>query len=176
MASFGWGARAFFVRSAGSPLAARVIVACYVVFALLHYRAILLAHNLTPVTTACASGMYLGALGLFWWAVRTNRNRPLSAAFSPDAPQFLIREGPYRYVRHPFYSAYLVAWTAGVAATRNLWLTPTVAVMLMIYLRAIAIEERKFSRSHLAAAYADYRRCTGCLVPNPIKMALGKST
>ena len=173
MVSFGWGARAFFVRTAGLPFAAKLIVACYVVFALLHYGAIRSADNLTAGRTVAAAAMYLGALGLFWWAVRVNRSRPLSAAFSPDAPQFLVQAGPYRYIRHPFYSSYLAAWTAGVIATGDLWLTPTVAVLLTLYLRAITLEERKFLHSHLAGAYSEYRRRTGCLVPNPIKMIFG---
>ena len=63
---------------------------------------------------------------------------------------------------------------AGFAATARLWLIPTLAVMLMIYLRAAMLEERKFSRSALAEEYNSYRSYTAWFVPNPMKLLLAR--
>jgi protein-S-isoprenylcysteine O-methyltransferase Ste14 len=43
-------------------------------------------------------------------------------------------------------------------------------VMLAIYVRAARMEEQKFARSPLAAAYERYRSQTGMLLPNPAKL------
>jgi protein-S-isoprenylcysteine O-methyltransferase Ste14 len=90
----------------------------------------------------------------------------------PEAPlcAHLVEGGPYRLLRHPFYCSYLLAWTAGIAATGRWWLIPTVLVMLAIYVRAARMEEDKFTRSPLAAAYERYRSQTGMLLPNPAKL------
>src|SRR5205807_8586540 len=102
----------------------------------------------------------LCALALSSWAIRTGSPRALSAAFSPDTPQHLFDGGPYRFIRHPFYCSYLLTWTAGIVATAWLWLLPSLAVMLVIYLRAAVVEEEKFARSPLAGAYERYRSHT----------------
>jgi len=118
--------------------------------------------------------LYLWSLGLYWWAIRTNSAARLSAAFSSDLPAHLVKDGPYRFIRHPFYCAYALAWSAGAVATARWWLLPTVAVMLFIYWKAAMIEEQKFSRSSLAADYQRYRERTAWLVPNPRKLLLAR--
>ena len=117
-----------------------------------------------------AGCFYVCALALFWWAIRTNSPRPLSASFSPDTPQHLVERGPYRLIRHPLYSSYLLTWTAGVVATGRLWLLPSLAVMLVIYFRAAREEEQKFVRSPLGGSYQQYQSRTGQFLPNPLKL------
>jgi protein-S-isoprenylcysteine O-methyltransferase Ste14 len=148
----------------------RFISACGSVFAVVHLAAILLTPAITPLRAVCGALLYLSALALFWWAISANASRPLSAAFSPDPPAHLMDEGPYRFIRHPFYCSYLLTWTAGVVATAQLWLLPTLAVMLVIYVRAATIEEQKFTDSPLAETYENYRTRTGRFLPNPLKL------
>jgi protein-S-isoprenylcysteine O-methyltransferase Ste14 len=86
-------------------------------------------------------------------------------AFSDDTPQFLLRHGPYRYVRHPFYASYLLFWV-GTAVTTAGWLPWLVPFgMLLLYARAATGEEQKFARSDLAQAYETYRQNTGMFLP-----------
>jgi protein-S-isoprenylcysteine O-methyltransferase Ste14 len=169
LASFGWGMRAFFVQPCGFTGGMKLIARVSVAFAVLHLAAILLARGVPVVLDIIAALMYSIALLLYWWAIAANRNTPLSAAFSPDSPQHLMQEGPYRFVRHPFYCSYLLMWCAGIFASAQWWLALTTAVMLGIYFRAAAVEERKFSNSSLADAYSAYRRRTGMLAPSPVK-------
>jgi protein-S-isoprenylcysteine O-methyltransferase Ste14 len=86
-----------------------------------------------------------------------------------------MRRGPYGLVRHPFYCSYLLAWVAGVFASRQWWLAITPAIMLAIYWRAARWEENKFSNTPLAGQYAAYRAAVGMLMPNPLKL-LGSSS
>jgi protein-S-isoprenylcysteine O-methyltransferase Ste14 len=168
--SFGWGARVFFVQPCGVTAGMRAILGCSGLFGLLHACAIVLARDMAPGRTLAAVALYSASLGLFWWAIRINKRRPLSAVFSPDPPVHLVQDGPYRYIRHPFYCSYMLTWVGGLVATLQLWLLPTVLVMLGIYLRAAAMEERKFAGTSLASAYEEYQRRTGSLAPNPLKL------
>jgi len=168
LGSFAWGMRYFFRHPANWSRGMRVSQLCGTLFALLHLYAILF-YNI--FAGAIAAGLYVSSLALFWWAIRANHSHPLSAAFLADLPQHLMDRGPYRFVRHPFYTSYLIAWCAGVVATGRLWLVPTLLVMMGIYWKASQAEERKFAHSELAAAYASYRAKTGRFLPNPWKLA-----
>ncbi len=170
LASFGWAMRRFFARPAGSNAGMKLISACGIAFAILHFAAIALSPVIAWKRGLCAALLYLSALSLFWWALWSNALRPLSAAFSPDAPVHLTDHGPYRFIRHPFYCSYLLTWAAGFVATAQMWLLPTVAVMLVIYIRAAMLEEEKFTRSPLSGSYQQYRSRTGLFLPNPIKL------
>jgi len=160
----------FFSRPAGTSIGAKVIGVCGFVFGFLHLVAILRCPSQSGAQEFFATGFYLAALGLFWWAIQTNSRRPLSAVFSPDVPEHLIQEGPYRFIRHPFYCSYLLTWMGGVMATQQVWLLATVAVMFAIYLRAARMEEEKFGCSSLGPRYQMYQARTGLFLPNPIKL------
>nr|AEQ20614.1 putative protein-S-isoprenylcysteine methyltransferase [uncultured bacterium CSLF43] len=148
----------------------RLIGIAGAVFAVVHLFALAWGGNMTPTLGVLAATGYLSSLGLFWWAVATNRWSPLSAAFSDDAPRWLVRDGPYRLIRHPFYCSYLLAWASGAVATLEWWVIATVIVMLAIYLYAARSEERKFQSSELAETYRSYRESTGLFAPNPRKL------
>lgn len=169
LASFAWGMECFFVRPEGMTRGMRLIGVLGAVFGSVHVLT-LLSMPSRPAQRAAASAMYLCALGLYWWAISVNRRRPLSAAFSSDAPVGLVQRGPYRFVRHPFYCSYLLTWTAGAAATGTWWLMLTVVVMLAIYIYAARLEERKFQSTDLAGLYETYRSRTGRFLPNPMKL------
>ncbi len=170
LASFAWAMRRFFVQPAGLTGGMQAIQYCGIVFGLLHIAAIATTWGISLGRGSAGVVLYLAALGLFWWAIRASLGRPLSAAFSPDLPAHLVAHGPYKLVRHPLYCSYLLCWLAGWVVTARLWLAPTVAVMLVIYLAAARQEEKKFMRSPLAESYVRYRARTGLLVPNPLKL------
>ena len=170
LVSFRWAMLNFFAQPAGDNAGMKAIRICGFAFAALHLGAIVFTPGVTAGQAQAAALLYLCALGLFWWAVRTGSRGALSAAFSPDTPQHLFDRGPYRFIRHPFYCSYLLTWTAGIVATAWLWLLPSLAVMLVIYVWAAVVEEAKFARSPLASAYERYRSHTGLFFPNPVKL------
>jgi|HubBroStandDraft_6_1064221.scaffolds.fasta_scaffold1306340_1 protein-S-isoprenylcysteine O-methyltransferase Ste14 len=170
LGSFLWAMVRFFSRPAGASTGAKIIGLCGFVFGFLHLRAIFQADAQSSAHEGSAAVFYVAALGLFWWAVRTNLKRPLSAIFSRDVPEHLIQEGPYRFIRHPFYCSYLLTWMGGVLATQQLLLLVTVAVMFALYLCAARMEEQKFGCSSLGPRYERYQARTGLFLPNPIKL------
>jgi protein-S-isoprenylcysteine O-methyltransferase Ste14 len=161
----------FFARPEGLLTGAKLIRMCGIGCAVLHFWSILFGSGLTPARAALSAFLYTCALGEFWWAIRTNLARPLSAVFSPDVPTFLMQQGPYRFVRHPFYASYLTTWMAGFIATGALWLLPTLVVMFVLYFQAAQMEEAKFEASPLDREYRAYRMRAGLFLPRLIPTA-----
>ena len=115
--------------------------------------------------SAAGTAIFVGALALFLAAARETRRRPLTPAFSGDVPEHLVSTGPYRLVRHPFYTAYLLTYLAGWAVTGAPTLVVVCAGMTTLYAVAARQEERKFEHSPLAHDYARYAARTGMFWP-----------
>ena len=173
LSSFSWGMQKFFYKPSGDSSGMRVIRLCGTLFGFLHLTAILATPDAVGRRALAAALLYAVSIGLFYWAIRANGQRSLSAAFSPDAPAHLVDWGPYGWVRHPFYCSYLLTWIAGYVATGRWWLLPTVAVMIFVYDRAAKMEEAKFAASSLRGEYARYCAVTGRFFPS-IAALLGK--
>jgi protein-S-isoprenylcysteine O-methyltransferase Ste14 len=163
--SYSWAMRKVFSKPSGDNQGMKVIRASSAISAAFNVGAIVLTPAIPAARALSAVLVYLFALALFFWAVRVNRQSSLSAAFSPDSPRHLVTRGPYRWVRHPFYCAYLMTWTAGFVATGRWWLLPSIALMFIVYLKAAQVEEQKFARSPLAAEYRKYKDSTGQFLP-----------
>ncbi len=163
--SFNWGMYRFFTLPHGSNSGIDTIKLLGTCFGVGSLAALLIIGAPSAPAAAVALLLATGGLALFWWAIRSNRRQPLSFAFSDDLPQHLVCDGPYRYVRHPFYTAYLLAWLVVPVATLEPLLLVPMMVMTIIYTAAARLEERKFASSRLAREYAAYRRVTGMFWP-----------
>ncbi|WP_084711288.1 methyltransferase family protein [Nevskia ramosa] len=163
--SFNWGMYRFFTEPSGSNSGIDTIKLLGTALGFISLSGIPLFGIASALGGLTALLLCAASLALFWWAIRANRTRPLSFAFSEDEPSHLVSTGPYRWIRHPFYSAYLLAWLAvPVATLQPLMLMPLLA-MGAIYVSAARVEEGKFETSVLAAAYARYRDATGAFLP-----------
>jgi protein-S-isoprenylcysteine O-methyltransferase Ste14 len=165
LGSFAWGMRYFFVQPAGQTAGMLVIKFAGTAFGILHLILIFLEPVIPTGRGAICIILYMSSLALFWWAIRANRGTPLSAVFSPNLPVHMVVEGPYRYIRHPFYASYLLCWLGGAVATADPWLVMTVVLMFGVYVKAARDEEEKFRRSSLDSAYAAYRSRAGLFTP-----------
>lgn len=170
LASFTWAVRNFFIRPEQMTAGLKITLLAGILFAPLHFLTILHAPVLPMPAVTIGAMLYCLALAIFWWTVAAHRRRPLAACFSQNEQLHLVQHGPYRFVRHPFYCSYLLAWLAGALATLNVWLGLTFIVMFVLYLIAARNEENKFASSPLAEAYARYRSATGRFLPSPFKL------
>lgn len=162
--SFAWAVKGHFRSRGPVPTGMRLIsVASLASMAWFLER--LLVDDLTSYW-AIAAAMVAVASILFWWAIRTTKLRRLTLAFDDDLPSFLYRQGPYRWVRHPFYASYVLFWVATSLTTPGLlpWVVPVGFVA--VYVVAATREERKFETSPLASEYVRYRARTGMLLPS----------
>lgn len=82
-----------------------------------------------------------------------------------DAPRDIVTHGAYKYVRHPFYSAFLLALGGALVACPHpgtLLCLLYAAVMLHYTARG---EERKLCESELGHEYREYLARTGRFMP-----------
>lgn len=162
--SFSWAVVALFRRTGPTPPAMRWVGILGTVFFGLQIVALV---TRDPAAGLAIIGivLYSGSLALFWWAVPHARSGQLALAFTESQSAVVLQDGPYRWVRHPFYAAYLLFWIGGVVAAGEPLLLISVVVMAMFYLSAIWREERELLGRADLPGYAAYRARTGCLVP-----------
>jgi protein-S-isoprenylcysteine O-methyltransferase Ste14 len=112
--------------------------------------------------------LYVLAQGLFWWARSAHGGERPAFAFIATKPAFLTQTGPYRFIRHPFYTAYLLVWLAGAVVSAQPWLLLTTVGMTAFHYVAARQEEQSFAQTDLAGAYRNYKQRTGMFFPNPL--------
>jgi protein-S-isoprenylcysteine O-methyltransferase Ste14 len=160
-ASFAWGMIWHFGRN-GKPSRAMIVTASLAQVSLILQ---LLALYQRPILfPGIALLLYITSVILFWWAVCVTR-RKLAACGQGAVSSQLVTLGPYRVIRHPFYTSYNLAWFAGFAATGWWPLAVCAAVMAYRYEAAVREEEQGFSTSALAGDYEHYKRETGKYLP-----------
>lgn len=168
MAGFIWATRHHF-HAETVPLGAAVVsiaaLATWVLFAAL------LLLNRQPVELLLAGLLFQFASGaLFWWAVSATRRARLRYVFDPAEPHGLVTDGPYRFVRHPFYASYITLWVGWAIATGSNWALVPAAFLVAVYTMAARREELAFAASGLARRYAAYQARTGFILPSPASL------
>lgn len=166
--SFAWAIKKHF-RTVGEdgnmPFRMRVISILGLVFMIFQLSAVVTADTFRSWAAISSAITYLISFVLFWSAIAATRQQRLTLAFSTDAPQHLLTSGPYKMVRHPFYTAYILFWLAGTVAFWQLWLLPSAAIMTALYVQAARAEENKFCNSSLQNAHNLYKKHTGMFFP-----------
>lgn len=112
-----------------------------------------------------ASLLSMGSLALFIWTVRTTRDAGFALAFSGAQSPRLLTSGPFQYVRHPFYTSYLIFWLATYIATLSSLSLAGSIILLVCYIVAARNEERLMSNGELATTYATYTLKVGMFLP-----------
>ncbi|HEY9027282.1 MAG TPA: methyltransferase [Burkholderiaceae bacterium] len=114
-----------------------------------------------------ALALAAAAVVLYEWARRTVGRQRLHIGLSGRVPARLIEDGPYRWLRHPFYLAYMLAFGAVALALRSP-VGGAVAVANIALFAGMALhDEASIARSALAGDYAGYRRRVGLLLLLP---------
>jgi len=99
----------------------------------------------------------LGSL-LGSWAMVVNRYFSSHVRIQTDRGQTVVREGPYRFVRHPGYAGGLLSWLAGPVFFSSLWvILPTVLVIIASLIRTV-LEDRTLRKE--LPGYEEYTQQT----------------
>jgi protein-S-isoprenylcysteine O-methyltransferase Ste14 len=112
-------------------------------------------------------GLYALALLVFGWARTAHGTQRPAFVGIAVTPSFLTQTGPYRVIRHPIYTAYLLAWLAGPIIAAQPWLLIATVWMFILHYRAARLEELSFAHTPFALEYAEYQRRTGMFIANP---------
>ena len=167
--SFGWGLKKFFIQPERKTLPMYFISEVGIICAIVQLVALTLFNkNDDLLTTILGALLFIGSITLYWTTIYVNRKNKLSLAYMDDRPSFLVKEGPYRLVRHPFYLSYILTWMAVPVVMFEPWLFITTLIMSLTYLGAAFKEEKKFAVSELANEYSNYKKTTGMIFPKLI--------
>jgi protein-S-isoprenylcysteine O-methyltransferase Ste14 len=118
----------------------------------------------SPVAMGLSIGLIWGGLGLRWWSFQTlGRYFTFQVMTSQDQP--VIMTGPYRFVRHPSYTALLLI-LAGIGLSYGNWLSlaALTVVPLLGFMNRIRVEEAALATA-LGDRYTTYARGRKRLVP-----------
>lgn len=106
--------------------------------------------------------IYSFSLWLYWASVKEAYMNPF---YSGAAAGSLIRSGPYRWMRQPLYTAYLLAWTAGAFASGRWALVFSAAAMFFMYMNLACEEEEDRENGICGEIYEHYKTRTGQFLP-----------
>jgi protein-S-isoprenylcysteine O-methyltransferase Ste14 len=82
-----------------------------------------------------------------------------------DAPRSIVTVGPYRLVRHPFYTGFFLAMISAVLVLPH-WSTLVTLAYATVALNVTAArEERRLSASEFGREYQEYMQRTGRFLP-----------
>jgi protein-S-isoprenylcysteine O-methyltransferase Ste14 len=98
----------------------------------------------------------------YWVFVTLGRN--VSETILTKDSQSLVTAGPYRWIRHPLYSAALLTFglLSVVAAS---WFLALLVALAALGIRAVAAKEEEQLRARFGAEYARYMARTGRFLP-----------
>jgi len=110
--------------------------------------------------------LHIASAALFVAAKRAAAKAHLRIAFDPAAPAVLVTDGPYRFVRHPFYLSYMIYWSGSAISCWSPFGLIPLALLFPFYIYAAIREERTIASSPLANQYRAYKMSTGTFIPN----------
>jgi protein-S-isoprenylcysteine O-methyltransferase len=126
--------------------------------------------HLLPSVALDATVAWVGVgVGVFGFVFRVWSMRVLGRFYTrtlvTTADQRVVREGPYRVIRHPGYLGSILVWMGAAASSGNLVSVGAVTLLLAVaYTHRIRTEERMLLEA-LGEPYAEYRRRSWRLVP-----------
>lgn len=163
VAQYLWSMRVHFRSSATSPAA--TLTFSVVAATALFFLVMLWVHPQPLAAKIVGLAIQLASSALFWWAIVRSRKARLRFVFASDNPDSLVTDGPFGYIRHPFYTSYIIFWLGWGIATWSLWAILPVVAIFVLYLIAALGEEKKFSHTELAGAYEAHRKRAGLFWP-----------
>jgi protein-S-isoprenylcysteine O-methyltransferase Ste14 len=107
------------------------------------------------------------SISLYEWARRTVAARNFYIGLAGEVPGALCESGPYRYIRHPFYMSYMLAFLAMLVATPAVVAVVVFVCNVALFVYMALDDERTMSKSPLAEAYSKYANRVGKLLVLP---------
>jgi len=103
-------------------------------------------------------GLMLLALGqgLFSWAMASNKYFSTAVRIQMERGHSVASGGPYRYVRHPGYTGYIVSFVGTSLALGSLWALIPAALVACLFVVRTALEDRTLQDE--LSGYGDYAR------------------
>ena len=118
---------------------------------------------ISPFIVPIGLALHVASLLLAVWA-RRHLGRNWSGAITVKVDHQLVRTGPYRFVRHPIYSAMLGMFAGTALVSGSLHALLGLIIISCAYWRKIRLEEERLGAA-FGTDYDAYRRETRALIP-----------
>lgn len=156
----------FFVQPPVLTRGQRVFQALSLIVGVTHGLALLVLNAAGSVWAGIGIGMYTVSLTLFLASIEASRRVTMTRAFVYEPKcNTILTEGPYRFIRHPIYLSYSLAWSAAPVATHNVFLALTAAGMIGCYVASARVEERILLSGLRGPEYVEWRKRTWRMIP-----------
>ena len=163
---FALGRQNFFVRPQSLTRRQHLFQFATLVLAVTHVLALFVLEPAGETWAGIGVGIYALALSLFLSAIEAAGRVPMTRAFVYEPRcNHIIRQGPYRVIRHPIYLSYSLAWLAAPVATHHPVLAITAVMMVACYAMSAREEERRMTLGSLKEEYADWQKRTWRMIP-----------
>lgn len=121
---------------------------------------------LTAADMACVV-LSAASIGMICLTLGTHRIPLALWHQDSDAPEYLVTYGAYRWIRHPFYAAFILAFLSAAVFLPH-WVTlGTLAYALVTLNMTARREEHRLAGSSVGSQYRQYLGRTGRFVPRP---------
>jgi protein-S-isoprenylcysteine O-methyltransferase Ste14 len=124
-----------------------------------------LFYRLLVPAALCGCILTLCSLMLYEWSRRTVVDRHFYIALAGEVPAAVCDEGPYRYVRHPFYLSYMLAFLGVAIAFPSPIVSGVCLLNIGLFLYMAFDDERVLLASAVAADYRSYKTRAGMFLP-----------
>jgi protein-S-isoprenylcysteine O-methyltransferase Ste14 len=118
---------------------------------------------LLPALFGCL--VALCSVALYEWSRRTVLELNFHIGLAGEVSTTVCDKGPYRYVRHPFYLAYMVAFLGVAIAFPSLIVCGVCLLNIVLFMYMAFDDERVLLESPLGADYRLYQGRVGMFVP-----------
>lgn len=115
-----------------------------------------LMNNAVPLRYI-ASALFILGLSLHFWTMFTLRNWWKKGR--------LCTQGPFKYLRHPMYAAWITFITLGLALTLNSWVILLWSVILHPIWHLLVVKEEKMAEDVFGDQYRKYFSQRGRFIP-----------
>ncbi len=161
----GAGLTLYFER-APRPLWVITVHYLSMVLAFVGFLGVVFLETRADVWVAIAIAMYSISIAIFLAAIEAAKRTRLQRSFiDHPLPDRLITDGPYKWVRHPFCTGYLLGALAGPMGIAHPVMLLISAPLAAVSIYAAVREERVWLSGTRAEEYAEYKRRTGMFIP-----------
>lgn len=118
----------------------------------------------TPIIfSLTASVLLLAGFVLILWAVLAMRKSKLRILPQPAMTAVLITSGPYRFIRHPMYTALITGALGLIIMCPSIWRILTLVILTITLFVKLTLEEKMLAEKF--PQYRAYQKKTYRLIP-----------
>jgi protein-S-isoprenylcysteine O-methyltransferase Ste14 len=138
-------------------------------FVALHYVGLMhpwYGTNIGAVMEATATAFSSLSIALISYTLGTHRRRLSLWHQRNDSPEHIVTEGAYKYIRHPFYTAFIATLLATATLCGSPWAFGVCIWGFLMLTYTAAREETHLQESPFATQYKAYITHSGRFLPN----------